>query len=375
MADQPRRFSMEANAGSLTPGPIAEVIAPTPLSIGMSLQPSFDVIELLPPAAQGKLHALREHAADAHTVIPAGYDLQAASAERVADANARKRLTDLPPSGFGLMLDDRQVIAAQKKLDRATENFERIRLRYETKTAAWHAASAALANAEAWLKHGRPPGVQLLDYDGPEPKLLKSENGLLDAIENRRRRVRELKADLHRIRSSPFPSAHAKAKMRAQVEALAMRSAPEVSLLIETDGDLIWPTMSIRSETVGLEQRALAFAEVPDAFALAVWLHKDALIAALDREISTEADDKAALTHEARAKAEAEVQGDLLAVERDEAALTWSAMEQRLPVEFRSDCNPLAILQVRLVTTPRADALPGTSPEHAYDIRGAGRQR
>ena len=55
----------------------------------------------------------------------------------------------------------------------------------------------------------------------------------------------------------------------------------------------------------------LAFAEIPDTVALIAWLHRDALIAALDREIDTEADDKAALSHEARQKAEAEVMGDL----------------------------------------------------------------
>ena len=102
---------------------------------------------------------------------------------------------------------------------------------------------------------------------------------------------------------------------------------------------------------------------------MVAWLHKDALIAALDREIASEADDKAALTHEAREKAEAEVMGDLLAVERDEAALVWQAQAQNLPVEHRGDCSPLAILQVRLVTAPRADAFPETSPGLSWPWR------
>jgi hypothetical protein len=68
------------------------------------------------------------------------------------------------------------------------------------------------------------------------------------------------------------------------------------------------------------------------------WLHKSALISALDREIDTEADDKAALSHETRQQREAEVLGDLLAVERDEAALVWQAQAQGLPVELRTDC-------------------------------------
>ena len=54
--------------------------------------------------------------------------------------------------------------------------------------------------------------------------------------------------------------------------------------------------------------------------------------------------------------------GDLLDIERQEAALTWSAMEQGLPIEFRSDLSPLALLGLKLITTPRADALPETSP-------------
>jgi hypothetical protein len=101
---------------------------------------------------------------------------------------------------------------------------------------------------------------------------------------------------------------------------------------------------------------------VPDTVALIAWLHKDALIAALDREIDAEGDDAAALTHEQREQRESEVLSDLLSVERDEAALTWSAIEDGLPCEFRADCSPLAILQIRLVTTARATELPGTTP-------------
>ena len=74
----------------------------------------------------------------------------------------------------------------------------------------------------------------------------------------------------------------------------------------------------------------------------------DDLVAALDL-IGAEADDKAALSTEQRQKAEAEAMSDLLAVERDEAALVWRAMDEKLPVEFRADTNPLAILQVRLL--------------------------
>ena len=108
---------------------------------------------------------------------------------------------------------------------------------------------------------------------------------------------------------------------------------------------------------------------MPDAVALTCWLHKDALIASLDREIASEADDKAALSHEAREKAEAEVMGDLLAVERDECALVWQAQAQNLPCEHRADCAPVAILNLALIAAPRSVASPETSPGYSWPMR------
>ena len=118
---------------------------------------------------------------------------------------------------------------------------------------------------------------------------------------------------------------------------------------------------------------AVAFAETPDTLALFTWLHADVLIAKLDAEIDAEADDSAALSREERQRHEAEVMEDLLAVERDECALVWQAMEQGLPVEFRSDCSPQAVLGVQLVNRPHRDP-PGTR-EHAFDKVMVGRRR
>ena len=194
--------------------------------------------------------------------------------------------------------------------------------------------------------------------------MAKGENGVLDAIENRRRRGRELKADLHRIASAPFPSSHAKQRMRGQIEAAAMQAAPDV---IEHDGSIIWQTRRVTVDVFNAEPGAIVFVEIP--VALDPWVRRDELIAALDREIASEADDNAALTHEARQQREAEVMTDLLSVERDEAALVWQAQAQGLPVEHRADCSPLAILQVQLITTPRADASPETSPGYSWPMR------
>ncbi|WP_354134414.1 hypothetical protein [Bradyrhizobium sp. S3.9.1] len=320
------------------------------------------MIELLPLAAADKLRALRQRSADAHAVIPEFADIQEASVAKIEAANALKRLTAHPQDfGFDLKPDDPRVIAAQRTLNKATDDFERIKQRSEVRTAAWQAASGALANVETWLKGARPGGTALEECEWPEPKLLKGET-VLDAIERLRRRGRELKADLHRIRSAPFPSSHAKAQMREQIEALAQRGAPSVSLLIEHDRDIAWPKQQMQSAVYNAQPGAIAYAEATDAVALFAWTLKDQLIKRLDAEIDAEADDKAALSHEARQKAEAETMGDLLAVERDESRFVWSAMEHNLPVQHRADCSQVAIMQCQLVTAPRADASPRTSP-------------
>jgi hypothetical protein len=162
---------------------------------------------------------------------------------------------------------------------------------------------------------------------------------------------------------------YAERQMIAQVEALAMQGAPSVSLLIEHDGKIAWQTQQMQSTVYNAQPRAVAFTEVPDAVALVAWLHRDALIAALDREISTESDDPASLSHEARQKAEAEILGDVLEQDRIETEMVFAAQSQGLPVEHRPDISPLALLGVRLVTTPRADALPETTLGYSWPWR------
>ena len=81
-------------------------------------------------------------------------------------------------------------------------------------------------------------------------------------------------------------------------------------------------------------------------------------------------DAAAALSHQARVKAEAEVMADLLSVERDESFFAWRAQAERLPVEHRRDINPLALRGLRLITAPRAVPSPGTSLEHAISFVG-----
>ena len=367
---------MAEAASGFTPAPTTTITAPTPLPSAYHGAPSFDVIDLLPAGAADKLRMLRQRSADAHRLMVPFEDIRTASAAKTDAENAVKRL--LAPAGeggFNLKPDAPQVVTAERAVAKATDEFKRLQERQATRAAAWQSASAALANVETWLRDGRPSGTVLHDDEVDPPKLNKGES-LLDGIERLRRRTRELRADLHRIESAPFPSGHAKQRMREQVEALATQGAPSVTLLVEHDGKVEFQTQRVQAEVYGAEQRALAFSETVDAVALVAWLHRDALIAALDKEIAAEADDKAALSHTDRELRTSEAMSDLLAVEGTEAALVWRAMDEKLPVEFRADINPQALLGIALVTKPNGH-LPETTPGHAYDLvrPGGGRRR
>jgi hypothetical protein len=68
----------------------------------------------------------------------------------------------------------------------------------------------------------------------------------------------------------------------------------------------------------------------------------------------------------------ATISADMLAVERSECALIWHTEAKGEVIDFRSD-TPMSVLGLKLVTAPRANPSPGTSPMHAYDIVGVRR--
>jgi hypothetical protein len=160
-----------------------------------------------------------------------------------------------------------------------------------------------------------------------------------------------------------------KAQAREMVAAFATRGTPSVSRLVELDGPVEFPTLRVRSEVMGGAERSLAFHEAIDVVGLFAILVPSALISILDAQIDAEKDDPAALSHETRQQREAEVQGDLLAIERDECGLVWLAQSQNLPCEHRPDVSVAALLSITLVTTPRANETPETSPGYSWPMR------
>jgi len=305
----------------------------------------FDVIEILPERAHDRLRALRLKSREAHAVIPGFNDRAEVNGER-GDAERRLQQLLAPRSQNGFQLDptDARVVEQEKLVQKCSDEARRLSELYEVRSEQWRSASRVVQAVEDWLKNGRPQGTVLQDYDGPEPKPLKGED-ILSAIERYRRNGREGKATLHRLRSAPYPSSHVRAKIRQEVQALAVRGTPSVGDAIEHDRSVVWPMQQLQGSIINAQTPSFAVTEVPDVLGLFAAVHETALLAFLDSLVSEESDDASTLSHSDRAAREAEALSDLLACERDESWCVWRAMDDNLPVQHRVDCDPCAILQ------------------------------
>ena len=122
-----------------------------------------------------------------------------------------------------------------------------------------------------------------------------------------------------------------------------------VSDVIEHDRSVVWPMQRLQGSIINAQAPTF---RSPKCLMCSVCLRsfiRTALLASLDALVSEEADDAAALTHEARQQQEAEVMGDLLAVERDEARLCGAQWTSGCRSSIAADCSPLAILQCGLL--------------------------
>jgi hypothetical protein len=209
-----------------------------------------------------------------------------------------------------------------------------------------------------WLLHGGVPhGCVIESVDDPAlSELLRKGETIANAAERYRHRLRELSADLHRVRSSPWPSSLAKEKAKAQIEMLAEAAAPDVDRAIEHNLPVSFGTMTLRSMVRNVDAvGAVAHAETVDAFGTLCWLFRDQMLAKINAAIDEAADDKVALSQQQREEMEAQINSDMLAAERCECSLIWAAAQRGEVVDFRPDTTPMAALGVSLRTAPRVE--------------------
>jgi len=215
----------------------------------------------------------------------------------------------------------------------------------------------ALQAVETFLKN-RPGNTVFEEVMTPVPPLQKGET-ILEGVARLRKKAAEHRKALVAIENAPRPSSEVKALAKAEIEKLAQ--APDVRNLFQ-GGTPNWPTANLTAQLFNISERgAIGFASTVDGLALTCWLHKDALIAAVNREIDKYAQDSIAMSPATKEKAAAEMAQTLLALEHSICRLIDVGLEQKLPIEYGEEAAG-AMMGITLRTVPPPPASPGSNP-------------
>lgn len=283
----------------------------------------------------------------------------------------------LKPSTDKERSDDVQVLECERKIATISEEMRRKQVLLEDRAARTNNIGRLVGRVEQWLSGGIPGGNRVVDHgEIAISSILKRNESEAQALERLRRRLRELDADKHRVESAPRPSSESIAKARADIEARAQRGEPDVSALIEGGGPIRWPQVQQRLDLVGLaideegeaQLTGVAQGEVIDETALNFWKDTEGWLAKIEKLIREQSDDTAALSETARAEKLAEIDGDRLDVERQEAALIWQMQEAGQAVEFRQDADIRAVLVVSLEVDDRPQGPFAQAAEYSHVI-------
>ncbi|CAN7303415.1 hypothetical protein [Mesorhizobium sp. LjNodule214] len=314
-----------------------------------------DVADFLPSEARARLVALREEKDDLLATTRATSEAyqEAIKAKREA-SNLVNVLTEHSVAirvGYDRIYpeDHNLVIEARQTLTKATDEFARITEKRDARSHRWQQVAHLVQAVERYLASVSAP---FSSFTGKTEKKPAS----LDAA---RKTIATLLADRQEVQAAPIPSTKVRQSVRAEIDALAEKGRPALFAAIEYGEAIGWPKQDLPIESVALmvndEARTpvigRAHAEGPNTLALFAWLHRDALIEALDKEITEVSDDGAALDDETRAKKLGQIADDLLDAERAECALIEASGDR---TAYRVDTDPRALLAI-VGPAPRAD--------------------
>lgn len=301
-----------------------------------------DVADCLPPRARRRFISLcDEH--DAALAL-ANDTRDRLDSENVEAQRYRTRIRQLKSGewGGGRQIGDHDpsIVDASAKAAKHEENVARLRDQANTHSARVGALGSLISSLKSYLRSGLGPITELPVL--PKVALRKGET-FADGVERCRRRVRELDADAHMIKSSPWPSDLARERARSEIAQLVSQCEPSVSALIETqNGGIGWP--GSYSQTIWIGGRTVDAPSKDELWRCLPWLLKDQLIAGVERLIDDQADDKNALTDEQRTAKLATIAADKLAVEYEEVGYLDVLNSTTMSTLPRVDCDPRAFL-------------------------------
>ncbi|WFU44114.1 hypothetical protein QA640_17675 [Bradyrhizobium sp. CB82] len=279
----------------------------------------------IPHAVRERLQTFRDIAAQRHAaVLETSAQMREAITKLQTD---RERLRELERG----KRDKAQLARQQADIDRSEKVRHELVARVEKLGPIWNAAHRLSEQLERYVRANAPIGIRM--YEGGAPQLRNGETALA-GIERAARRTRSLRADRQEVLAAPFPSAMAKDFAWRQMQARVEAAKPDVTNLVDRLEPIYFP-----KNRACLEQQGSSDVFAVDVVGLLAWIFPTELRAAIEREIDATADDAIALSPAQRLEKLKEIDGDILASEREEAA--FADLAGLLPP---SDIDPRASL-------------------------------
>ncbi|MFD2185004.1 hypothetical protein [Rhodoplanes azumiensis] len=312
-----------------------------------------DVLKRLPPRAAEAFRSLAEQAQERWGAVDA---LNRKFRETIDERDKLSRARSYQIADREKARDHAAVAELRREVDVIAKRAAGIAEQRDRATERWQEVAGLVRRLADFVLEA-PRGKGFRDLAIEAPTIPNSD--LHGALEGRRRRLRELVADAHRVRSAPRPSAAARELIRREIDRIAERGRPDVTHAVEVGGGELANVVEFaRNRNTG---------EV-DVVALLAWVCKDQLLAALDREVAEISDDAAALSDAERAEALATIERDQLAVEREEEAIARQIEQTGSSVRRRVDADVRAVLMVEEVDVkvaadpPRPAQITGWEP-------------
>jgi hypothetical protein len=284
-----------------------------------------DLPTTIPHSVRERLDSFRDVAAQRHGA------LMGASAERRRLYDliivGKSRLVELERAG--MKGDHPEVLRSLQQLERDTAQHAVINERVQRLEPPWSDAAGLLKALETYVAANRLIAL----HAGTIPELQPGERAL-DGLQRATKRTEELKEERSQIASRPLPTEFARRSAREELLARMEGAKPDFAPLVDRGEHIRFP-----KNRAALQQYSGTDLYAIDPIGVLMWVFKDELLAAADREIEAHGRDDIALTHEERTAKLAEIDAAILRSEREECA--FAELAGRLP---RADCDPRAAL-------------------------------
>lgn len=325
----------------------------------------------LPAHARRKLEAIQDERDELLVLIRASNDRAQHERTRLYEAQAHlRRWQEAHDTGAGAYArrrdgaaviaepNVRQAAEIQARIDEARANLDRLAAANLPREERAQELGRLIDNLAKWLRTV-PEGVPLQQAAPVATEVRKGETTTA-ALDRVRTTIMQLKAERAAIKAAPVPSADLKPFLRQFVQNVAERGRPNLFELIEGGRSIVIPraavsfpvTVTGSAGKLDVSAVGAAHGELVDPVALLAWMDPAAMLKRLEAELAAVADDDAALDVPTRRKKLQQNADAALHAERAEESLVMRALDERLDVQRRADCDPRAVLELDATGLP-----------------------